>query len=457
MARFLLTFCLLVQIGILSAANHDYTVEGGSTLPYEYAASGFGVNNISVFILDGMTNAKITYKSFANVAGQHKWFRYKTDITADRQPVDATQEGSISWVTPEAGYGYYVEIENEALRYYIYIVDYNQYRPSFNSLWVEETEGVSYCEALWLAFDADVPEIRYYAPTGSYSAVTRAFAVEYKTLEWKDDALVEVVKSEPFEGNLVSSLNVPAPLMSTVFTLKIDPVSAHFGAPKTIVSDLYESIAAKGWTVEPEVTDSKDNPAKGSGTKEDRYTGSAPITALFSAYASEAVNVFDWKMYKEENYPGLEEAKKEGDEVEWVFRNLGDYVVELVVRNNFTCTDSTAQFHFKVTNSELIIPNAFSPGTTPGRNDIFKVKAHSIVKFEGAIFSRWGVKVFEWNSVNDGWDGKYKGKYVPAGVYYYIIRAEGSDGTKYNKQGDINILRPRTIDDKLPDEAEPGL
>jgi len=454
MARFLLTFCLLAQIGILPAANHDYTVEGGSALPYEYTASA---NNVSVFILNGMVNAKITYKPLANVITQHKWFRYKTGLAADRQPVAAMQEGSASWVTPEAGYGYYVETGNEALRHYIYIIDYSQYRPSFNSLWVEEAGEISYCEALWLAFDADVPEMRYYVPMGYDYAVPRAFAVEYNTLEWKNDDLVEVVNSEAFEGNLTSSLNVPAPLVSTVFTLKVDPVSVHFGAPETLVSGLYESIAAKGWIVEPEVIDSKDNPAKGSGTKEDPYTGSAPITAAFSAYASEAVNVFDWKMYKIENFPGLEEAKKEGDDVEWVFRNLGDYVVELVVRNNFICTDSTAQIYFRVTESTLTIPNAFSPGTTPGRNDIFKVKAHSIVKFEGAIFSRWGVKVFEWNSVNDGWDGKYKGKYVPAGVYYYIIRAEGSDGTKYNKQGDINILRPRTIDDKLPDEAEPGL
>ena len=39
-----------------------------------------------------------------------------------------------------------------------------------------------------------------------------------------------------------------------------------------------------------------------------------------------------------------------------------------------------------------------------------------------------------------GWDGKYKGKYVPAGVYYYVINAVGSDGRKYKLSGDINII-----------------
>jgi hypothetical protein len=40
----------------------------------------------------------------------------------------------------------------------------------------------------------------------------------------------------------------------------------------------------------------------------------------------------------------------------------------------------------------------------------------------------------------EGWDGKYNGKAVPAGVYYYVIKAEGSDGVKYNLSGDINII-----------------
>ena len=29
------------------------------------------------------------------------------------------------------------------------------------------------------------------------------------------------------------------------------------------------------------------------------------------------------------------------------------------------------------------------------------------------------------NNPADGWDGKYKGKVVPSGVYYYVIKAKG--------------------------------
>ncbi|MFV0535946.1 MAG: gliding motility-associated C-terminal domain-containing protein [Dysgonomonas sp.] len=60
-----------------------------------------------------------------------------------------------------------------------------------------------------------------------------------------------------------------------------------------------------------------------------------------------------------------------------------------------------------------------------------------------AIVNRWGVKMYESTDPAKGWDGRYKGKYVNTGVYFYVIEAQGSDGVKYRKRGDINILRGR--------------
>ena len=59
------------------------------------------------------------------------------------------------------------------------------------------------------------------------------------------------------------------------------------------------------------------------------------------------------------------------------------------------------------------------------------------------IFNRWGNKIIELNDASQGWDGTYRGKLVPAGVYYYVIKARGSDGKVYNIDGDINIIRYR--------------
>ena len=48
--------------------------------------------------------------------------------------------------------------------------------------------------------------------------------------------------------------------------------------------------------------------------------------------------------------------------------------------------------------------------------------------------------MFSSTNPTEGWDGKYRGKLVPAGVYYYVIKATGADGVKYSRSGDINII-----------------
>lgn len=52
-----------------------------------------------------------------------------------------------------------------------------------------------------------------------------------------------------------------------------------------------------------------------------------------------------------------------------------------------------------------------------------------------------GTLLFSTSDPSQGWDGKHGGKYVPAGVYFYVIKARGADGVEYNKAGDINIIK----------------
>ncbi len=88
------------------------------------------------------------------------------------------------------------------------------------------------------------------------------------------------------------------------------------------------------------------------------------------------------------------------------------------------------------------LPNAFTPNGD-GINDIFKVKEgyKSIVSFEAKVFNRWGKKLYEWNDIEGGWDGRSGGKNVPDGAYYLIVKARGADGKNYDVKKVINILR----------------
>ena len=58
------------------------------------------------------------------------------------------------------------------------------------------------------------------------------------------------------------------------------------------------------------------------------------------------------------------------------------------------------------------------------------------------IYDRWGAQVFEGRNANDVWDGTYKGKAMPSGVYVFYIEAPCPIGEgNIMKKGDITLLR----------------
>jgi gliding motility-associated-like protein len=86
------------------------------------------------------------------------------------------------------------------------------------------------------------------------------------------------------------------------------------------------------------------------------------------------------------------------------------------------------------------VPNAFTP-RSGDVNSIVYAKGFGIAKMKFTIWNRWGQKVFESNSKNIGWDGKFKGVLQPMDVYAYTLDVEFTDGTKANKKGDITLIR----------------
>ena len=106
---------------------------------------------------------------------------------------------------------------------------------------------------------------------------------------------------------------------------------------------------------------------------------------------------------------------------------------------------------FSIDNSSLHVPNAFSPNGD-GYNDIFLIKAKSIVSIQVAIFDRYGRQVksgteqdMPYKEDSDGgyyecWDGTIGGRTAPDGVYYINVKAVGAGGYRYNRKSDINLL-----------------
>ena len=103
--------------------------------------------------------------------------------------------------------------------------------------------------------------------------------------------------------------------------------------------------------------------------------------------------------------------------------------------------------------SDLRIPNAFSPNDD-GINDIWKVGYRSLIDFKCWIFDSKGTQLYQFDDPSGGWDGKYRGKTVKPGVYYYVIQASGADGKKYKKSGDINILNYKKYGNSTGDTGD---
>ncbi len=71
---------------------------------------------------------------------------------------------------------------------------------------------------------------------------------------------------------------------------------------------------------------------------------------------------------------------------------------------------------------KIQIPNAFSPDGD-FVNDFFQVKGLGIDKYSIRIYDRWGKQIFQSSSIEDSWDGTYKGKPAQQGVYTFQITA----------------------------------
>ncbi|PCH66170.1 MAG: hypothetical protein COC01_08795, partial [Bacteroidetes bacterium] len=87
---------------------------------------------------------------------------------------------------------------------------------------------------------------------------------------------------------------------------------------------------------------------------------------------------------------------------------------------------------------DIYIPTVFSPNGDD-ENDILYIRGIKV--FSMTIYDRWGEKLFETSDPAVGWDGTYKGKPMPSGVYVYYLYVELDDGETVMLKGDITLIR----------------
>ncbi|MEX1192281.1 MAG: PKD domain-containing protein [Brumimicrobium sp.] len=116
----------------------------------------------------------------------------------------------------------------------------------------------------------------------------------------------------------------------------------------------------------------------------------------------------------------------------------GDYEVILIVEDENGCIDTTDN----IVNIYLPpqVPSGFSPNSD-NNNDFLYVFGGPYETLDFKIYNNWGEVIFETNDASIGWDGTYKGKEQPIGVYVWTVRATTSDGAEHELSGDTSLIR----------------
>ena len=458
------TLCFLLLI--LAAHAQKYTVTGGRGTPYLAFDNKKGntSSRFEVYLVYGMDNVEIRYTPTSST---YQWYRYKNKagVGGDAEKIPSVNEGNTTVIRNiEEGYGYYI-LEDDAYSKaggYVWIIDYSKYAFDVTSLYVDAQK--SNCDNMFLGGDIDMKEMRYYDQSGVPGILKREFDITYQTMKNPEDGTAFIPETvtdtvdDPFNG-----FELKAPLCDTDVTLTGDLFARHFGVEKTMTTDVYQAIAVEAVMKIDTLSYASDVPnmvVKGDSL-------SAPVEFNFTAIANTPVAaMFNWKIYRKDEGGGSSEGNEEGEEnngtllrdfsgeeTSFIFNQNGTYVVKLTVNDRTgQCQANPPDVTVNISDSYLDVPNAFSPGTSPGINDEFRVAYRSLTRFKCWIFNRWGVEMYHWTDPSKGWDGKKGGKYVAPGVYFYVIEATGSDGKPIKRKGSINILRSKQIQDEIIEE-----
>ena len=422
---------LMAWIGV--NAQVAFTGDESHKIFEEVPAKNTGLD--MVYVLYDSQQNRMQYTAGSSNATV-KWYKFGATGGAYAEEITSIERnGNVSVlksVIPNSGY----IIEENTNRKYVWVVNYADYRLRVNSI---EAVNDGDCSSATLNVQGEGDAIVYYSINGARKVLDRKLKLIYNNLVWNEtDLMWNSETQEEDLQELKSTISLPAPYCNTIFTLTGDRFLEYWGEGISMTSDEYQTQAVTVTTRAEQEQKEADNQV--GGGDETTLGGSAPAVITFSAYYTDAVATKEWQMSHDAEFEEIADRRNE-DAITVTFEEAGTTFWRFVCSNaTGECSAYSDVYQVNIGESMLKCPNAFSPGVTEGVNDEWKVSYKSIVKFKCWIFNTWGVQLCELNDPSQGWDGKYKGKIVKPGVYYYVIDAEGSEGKKYKLKGDINVV-----------------
>lgn len=424
---------IIYTVSALAEVKFTYTVPGGEEVIAVEAPASAGLNG-GVHVAPSTAGLRMVYTS--DNPSQVKWSRYSSLGAAYAEAVTSSgNDTGASWLdSPQGDMGYV--IEDGASTTYLWLVDYSGHAFSPGNITLSAEQE---CGRTALDCSGKGDEIAYYSITGRRLTLSRDISLSYSTLVWDESAQnFNETPAEEILEYISPVIHVDAPLCQTSFTLEGDRFTRQWGRPLSCESASFppHSIAAHTSAMSDNTPSDNETSAGQTGG----LGGSAPCTVNFVANVTDAAIFHEWQMSR---FSDFDDVSLRASELDFThtFTEQGTTYVRLYCANDdASCECYSETYEIAIGESLLKCPNAFTPFNQDGVNDVWKVTYSSIIEFECHIFNRSGRKMASFTDPSQGWDGRYNGKFVPAGAYYYVIKARGADGKDYKLSGDINIL-----------------
>ena len=137
------------------------------------------------------------------------------------------------------------------------------------------------------------------------------------------------------------------------------------------------------------------------------------------------------------------------------YMEAGVYDITLWAYSNNGCSDKfvlspgvTVEPAGEVRFSTVFTPNKEGPiertdlptGGTEIDQFFFPPIREKVINYKLQVFNRLGVLIFESRNINVPWNGYYKGKLCPQGVYVWYVEGKYNNGQPFKKVGDVTLL-----------------
>ncbi len=387
--------------------------------------------------------------SYTSSAGNRiNWLQYGNLGGGHAEEVASTQDGNTSTLSVLEGDKGYI-VEDGDRRYCFWIINYLPHRLKLQSAAPADDQE---CGVTLINVTGSGDPIRYFTVNGMQKTLDQEITVEYTTQEWKENSDegnfydAEVIKK--FESLQSVYRLSPPNYCSSTFKISGDKFLKAWNWEETIETSTVRpvSVDARTFAIQHSSDSEEDSESNNVGSNQigsgdnDGLGGSAPCDISFVAYVTEGVIHNEWQLTRDPEFEEID-FRFTTQDLDYTFLDEGTHYVRYIGSNDDgSCEYVSDTYEVTIGESQLKIPNAFSPNGD-GVNDEWKVAYRSLQSFQCSIFDRQGHQVCHLTSPDQGWDGKVHGKTVDSGVFFYVIEATGTDGKKYKKSGDINIVK----------------